>query len=81
MLDRFSICEVLAKQHKIDQFLKGIVTGHGKWAKYDNIVQKRSWLKRNEAAQMVGRPGRFCCAMCWTEKESSTMSCFLMANH
>ncbi|GFX59929.1 histone-lysine N-methyltransferase SETMAR [Trichonephila clavipes] len=43
MMDRISICEALAKQNKIDPFLKRMVTGDEKWVTYDNIVRKRSW--------------------------------------
>ncbi|GFU31336.1 mariner transposase [Trichonephila clavipes] len=30
-----------------------MVTGNEKWVTYDNIVRKRSWSKRSEAAQTV----------------------------
>ncbi|GFV24862.1 histone-lysine N-methyltransferase SETMAR [Trichonephila clavipes] len=33
-----------------------MVTGDEKWATYNNIVQKRSWTKHGEAAQMVAKP-------------------------
>ncbi|GFX48643.1 mariner Mos1 transposase [Trichonephila clavipes] len=56
-MDRNSICEALAKQNKIDSFLKRMVTGHEKWVTYDNIVRKRSWSKCGEAAQTVAKPG------------------------
>ncbi|GFW13112.1 mariner transposase [Trichonephila clavipes] len=57
MMDRISICEVLAKRNEIDPFLKRIETGDEKWHIYDNIVRKRSWSKRGEAAQTVVKPG------------------------
>ncbi|GFW97093.1 mariner Mos1 transposase [Trichonephila clavipes] len=34
-----------------------MVTGEKKWVTYDNIVRKRSWLKRGAAAQTVAKPG------------------------
>lgn len=57
MMDRISICEALAKRNEIDPFLKRMVTGDEKWVTYDNIVRKRSWSKRGEAAQTVAKPG------------------------
>ncbi|GFX99641.1 histone-lysine N-methyltransferase SETMAR [Trichonephila clavipes] len=56
-MDRISICEALDKVNEIGPFLKWIVTEDEKWVTYDNIVRKRSWSKRGEAAQMVARPG------------------------
>ncbi|GFV43099.1 histone-lysine N-methyltransferase SETMAR [Trichonephila clavipes] len=57
MINRIFICETLAKRNEIDPFLKRMVNGHEKWVPYDNIVRKRSWSKRNEAAQTVAKPG------------------------
>ncbi|GFY35661.1 mariner Mos1 transposase [Trichonephila clavipes] len=57
MMDRISICEALAKRNEIDPFLKQMVTGDKQWVTYDNIVRKRLWSKRSEAAQTVARPG------------------------
>ncbi|GFS67816.1 mariner transposase [Trichonephila clavipes] len=57
MMDRISICEALAKRNEIDPFLKRMVTGDKKWVTYDNIVRKRSWSKRGEAAHTVAKPG------------------------
>ncbi|GFV17434.1 histone-lysine N-methyltransferase SETMAR [Trichonephila clavipes] len=57
MMDRISICEALALRNEISQFLKWIVTWDKKWVTYDNIVRKRSWSKRVEAAQLMARPG------------------------
>ncbi|GFU80285.1 mariner Mos1 transposase [Trichonephila clavipes] len=34
-----------------------MVTGEEKWVTFDNIVRKRSWSKRGEAAQTVAKPG------------------------
>ncbi|GFW43665.1 mariner transposase [Trichonephila clavipes] len=56
-MDRISICEALAKRNEIDPFLTRMVTGDEKWVVYDNIVRKRSWSKRGEAAQTVAKPG------------------------
>ncbi|GFX17396.1 histone-lysine N-methyltransferase SETMAR [Trichonephila clavipes] len=57
MMNRISICEALAKRNEIELFLKRMVTGDEKWVTYDNIVRKRSWSKRCEAAQTVPKPG------------------------
>ncbi|GFW98818.1 hypothetical protein TNCV_2837791 [Trichonephila clavipes] len=57
MMNRFSICEALAKRNEIDQFLKRMVTGDEKWVTYDNIARNRSWSKLGEAAQTVAKPG------------------------
>ncbi|GFW53253.1 hypothetical protein TNCV_4709871 [Trichonephila clavipes] len=57
MKDRISICKALDKRNEIDPFLKWVVTGDEKWVAHDNIVQKRSWSKCGEAAQMVAKPG------------------------
>ncbi|GFS55274.1 histone-lysine N-methyltransferase SETMAR [Trichonephila clavipes] len=51
MMDRISICEILAKRNEIDSFLKRMKTGDEKWVTYYNIVQKRLWPKCGEAAQ------------------------------
>ncbi|GFW33143.1 hypothetical protein TNCV_2110711 [Trichonephila clavipes] len=55
MMDRISICEALAKWNEIEPFIKWMVTGEEKWVTYDNIVRKRSWSKRSEAAQTVAK--------------------------
>ncbi|GFW05966.1 histone-lysine N-methyltransferase SETMAR [Trichonephila clavipes] len=57
MIDRISICEALAKRNEIDPFLNRMVIGDEKWVTYDNVVRKRSWSKRGEAAQTVTKPG------------------------
>ncbi|GFU41041.1 histone-lysine N-methyltransferase SETMAR [Trichonephila clavipes] len=57
MMDRISICEALTKRNEIDPFLKRMVTGDEKWVRYENIVRKRLWPKRREAAQTVAKPG------------------------
>ncbi|GFV04504.1 hypothetical protein TNCV_3322011 [Trichonephila clavipes] len=49
--------EALAKQTEINSFLKRMVTGDEKWIRYENIVRKRLWPKRGEAAQTVAKPG------------------------
>ncbi|GFV51700.1 mariner transposase [Trichonephila clavipes] len=56
MMDRIPICEALTKQNEIDPFLKRMVNEDEKWVAYDNIVRKRSWSKRGEAAQTVAKP-------------------------
>ncbi|GFT53483.1 hypothetical protein TNCV_3324671 [Trichonephila clavipes] len=56
MRDRISICEALAKRNEIVPFLKLMVTRDEKWVTYDNIMQKRSWSKRGEAADQA-KPG------------------------
>ncbi|GFT71940.1 uncharacterized protein TNCV_2515811 [Trichonephila clavipes] len=55
-MDRIFICETLTKRNEIDPFLKRMVTDK-KWVTDDNIVRKRSWSKRSEAAQTVAKPG------------------------
>ncbi|GFX30520.1 pro-neuregulin-2, membrane-bound isoform [Trichonephila clavipes] len=57
MMNRISICEAFAKRNKIDPFLKRRVTGDEKCIPYDNIVRKRSWSKRGEAAQTMVKQG------------------------
>ncbi|GFW72402.1 histone-lysine N-methyltransferase SETMAR [Trichonephila clavipes] len=57
MMDQISICEALTKRNEIETFLKRMVTGDKKWVTYGNIVRKRSWSKRGEAAQTVAEPG------------------------
>ncbi|GFW48417.1 mariner transposase [Trichonephila clavipes] len=57
MIDQISISEAPAKWNEIDPFLKQLMNGDEKWVTYDNIVRKRSWSKRDEAAQTVVKPG------------------------
>ena len=47
---RISICDSMLKRNETDPFLKRIITGDEKWLVYDNVVRKRSWSKRDEAA-------------------------------
>ena len=54
---RMDACESLLNRHKIDPFLKRMVTGDEKWVSYDNVKCKRSWSKSGEAAQTVDKPG------------------------
>lgn len=54
--ERISICEALIKRNEIDPFLKRMVIGDEKWVTYDNTVRKRSWSKRDEAAQTATKP-------------------------
>ncbi|GFU79888.1 histone-lysine N-methyltransferase SETMAR [Trichonephila clavipes] len=58
MMDRISICEVLAKWNGIDPFLKWSVTEDEKCVTYHNIVRKRSWSKCGEAAQTRNNTAR-----------------------
>ncbi|GFT82885.1 histone-lysine N-methyltransferase SETMAR [Trichonephila clavipes] len=55
MMNPISICEALAKRNEIYPFLKRMVTGDEKWVTYDNIMRKRSWSKRGEAAKTVAK--------------------------
>ncbi|GFY32476.1 mariner Mos1 transposase [Trichonephila clavipes] len=57
MMDRISICEALTKRNEIVPFLKRMMTGDEKCVIYDNILRKRSWSMRGEAAQTVANPG------------------------
>ncbi|GFV14944.1 histone-lysine N-methyltransferase SETMAR [Trichonephila clavipes] len=57
MMNQIFICEALVKQKEIDPFLKRMMTRNEKWVTYDNIVRKRSWLKRGKAAQTVAKTG------------------------
>ncbi|GFY10807.1 mariner transposase [Trichonephila clavipes] len=57
MINRIFNCEAFAKRNGIDPFLKRMVTGDKKWITHDNIVRKRLWSKRSEAAQTVAKPG------------------------
>ncbi|GFU66548.1 uncharacterized protein TNCV_4357041 [Trichonephila clavipes] len=57
MMDQICICETLAKRNEINPFLKRMVTEDEKLVAYNNIVRKRSWSKRGEAAQTVTKSG------------------------
>ncbi|GFX17442.1 mariner transposase [Trichonephila clavipes] len=57
MMDRISICEAMAKWNEIGPFLKRMAIGNEILVTYDNIVRKRSWSRRSEAAQTVAKPG------------------------
>ena len=50
---RISTCDSLLKRNQTDPFFKSIIKGDEKWIVYDNVVQKRSWNKRNEPAQSI----------------------------
>jgi histone-lysine N-methyltransferase SETMAR len=43
------------KRNETDPFLKRIITGDKKWIVYSNIIRKRSWCKRDEAAQTTSK--------------------------
>ncbi|GFW78975.1 hypothetical protein TNCV_214081 [Trichonephila clavipes] len=66
MMNQISICEALAKQNKINPFLKWMVTGDEKWVTYDKI---RSWSKNIEVVQTEAKQGMYYCAFGGTEKE------------
>ena len=76
-------CESLLNRNKIDPFLKRVVTADEKWVTYDNVRRKRPWSKSGEVAQTVAKSGltarKFFCVFGGIGKESSTMSCSLMA--
>ena len=55
LIKRISICDSLLKRKETDPFLKRIITGDEKWVVYDNVVQKRSWSKRDESAQSTSK--------------------------
>ena len=52
---RISICDSMLKRNETDPFLKRIITGDEKWLVYDNVVRKRSWSKRDEAAYSTSK--------------------------
>ena len=52
---RIFICDSLLKRNETDPFLKRIITGDEKWVVYDNVVQKRSWSKRDEPAKSTSK--------------------------
>ncbi|GFV34182.1 histone-lysine N-methyltransferase SETMAR [Trichonephila clavipes] len=54
VMDRIPICEAMDKRKEM---IKRMITGDEKWVTYNNIVRKRSWPKRGEAAQTVTKPG------------------------
>ena len=56
-LDRLNICDTLLKRNEIEPFLIRIITGDEKWVKYENIVRKKSWKKRDERSQTTLKPG------------------------
>ena len=56
-MDRLNICGTLLKRNEIESFLKRIITGDEKWVKYENIVRKRLWKKRDERPQTPSKPG------------------------
>ena len=44
LAQRVSICRLLLSRHNRDPFLKRIITGDEKWARYINICRRRQWL-------------------------------------
>ncbi|GFW11703.1 hypothetical protein TNCV_43381 [Trichonephila clavipes] len=69
MMDRTSVREALSKRNGINPLLKWMVIGDEMSITCDNNVRKRLWSKRSEAAQIVGKSGRFYCAFGGTGKE------------
>jgi [histone H3]-lysine36 N-dimethyltransferase SETMAR len=57
MADRLSVCEMLSKRNKDDPFLKRIITGDEKWVRYENIVRKKSWKKKDEPSGTQPKAG------------------------
>ena len=56
-ISRLNICDMLVKRIEIEPFLKRIITGNKKWVKYENIVRKRSWKKKDERSQTTSKSG------------------------
>ena len=50
-MDRLNMCDTLPKRNEIEPFLKRIITADENWVKYENIVRKKSWKKRDERSQ------------------------------
>lgn len=57
MADRVSACEMLKKRNEDDPFLKRIITGDEKWVRYENIVRKKSWKKKDEPPESQPKAG------------------------
>ena len=57
MMDRINICDTLLKRNEIKPFLKRMITSDEKWITYDNPTRKRSWIKKEEKAQAIAKPG------------------------
>ena len=55
LVQRLTICHSLLKREENDPFLKRMVTGDEKWIVYNNVVRKRSWKQRDEAAQSTSK--------------------------
>ena len=52
----FNICDTLLKRNEIEPFPKRSITGDEKWVKYENIVRKRLWKKRDKRSQTTSKP-------------------------
>ena len=52
---RINTCDLHLKRNKFDTFFKRIITGDEKWIIYNNVVQKRSWSKRDEPQQTTSK--------------------------
>jgi len=62
MMDRINICDTLLKRNEIEPFLKRIflkrmITSDENWITYDNLIRKRSWIKKVEKTQAIAKPG------------------------
>ena len=57
LIDRISTSDCLLKRNENMPFLKQIVTGGEKWTLYNNVEQKRSWVKRNEPPPTTPKAG------------------------
>jgi len=45
--------------NQIELFLKRIVTADKKWIQYNNSVNKRQWLDKDEVPQTIVKPENF----------------------
>ncbi|CAH2103465.1 unnamed protein product [Euphydryas editha] len=57
LIDRITISEMLLKRNETEPFLKRIITGDDKWAKYENIKRKRLLSKAGNPPQTTSKPG------------------------
>ena len=52
---RINACYLHLKHNEFDHFLKQIITGDDKWIVHNNVVQQRSWSKRDEPSQTTSK--------------------------
>ena len=78
MLRRINDCNTIIRRQRNDQFLKRIVTGHEKWAVYNNVKRKTSWSKKDKPAQITSKPvvhqKKLCCPFGGIPSESFILS-------